>query len=83
MVSVCFRLLQIISLKISHIGAFSYWLQTGFRLVSDWHEEFQIASSDFRLLHISSDSFQTGSLRKIQTVGMKTKTISDCSLKNC
>ena len=38
-------------------------LQTGFRLVSDWHKEFHIASSDFILLQISPDSFQTGSLK--------------------
>ena len=64
MVSVCFRLLQIINLKIFHIGAFSDWLQTGFMLVPDCHEEFQIMSSDFRLLQIAfrllSNSFQTG-----------------------
>ena len=57
MVSVCFRLLQIINLKIFQIGAFfrlaSDWFQTGFRLVSDWHEEFQIVSSDFRFLQIA------------------------------
>ena len=45
-------------MRIFQIGAFSDWLQTGFRLVSDWHEEFHIASSDFRLLQIPSDSFR-------------------------
>ena len=29
---------------------FPDWLHTGFRLVLDWHEEFQILSSYFRLL---------------------------------
>ena len=42
----------------------SDWFQIGFRLVSDWHEEFQITPSDFRLLQIASDSFQTGSHKK-------------------
>ena len=42
----------------------SDWFQTGFRLVSDWYEEFQIASSYFRFLQIASDSFQTGSPKK-------------------
>ena len=53
MVSVYFRLLQIINMKIFQVGAFSYWLETGFRLVSDRHDEFQIVSSDFRLLQIA------------------------------
>ena len=56
MVSVCFRLLQIINLKIFQIGAFSRlasdWFQTGFRLawrISDCVFRFQIASDCFQI----------------------------------
>ena len=55
MVSLCFRLIQIINMNIFQIGAFfrlySDWFQTGFRLVSDWHEEFRIVSSDCFQIH--------------------------------
>ena len=57
MVSVCFRLLQIMNIKIFQIGVFfrlaSDWFQNGFRLarrISDCVFRFQIASDCFRFI---------------------------------
>ena len=44
---------HIMNMKIFQIGNFLDWLKTGFRLVLDWHKEFQIVTLDLRLLQIA------------------------------
>ena len=80
MVSICFRLLQIINLKIFQIDAFSRlnsdWFQTSFRLaqrISDCVFRFQITSDCFRFIL----DWQP---EKISDWQSENKIISDCSL---